>query len=144
MTRLIPLLILFCFTSCYGNSFYFDIDKQEIIRCDDGYMQEVSIYPLENTIDKNSLTPESDCDLYSIRENKQSIFGEKNIKLKGDNKNYNVFFKGKLIPDGKILLKPNTIYNVVHRSNPDASVSSITIETDKNGTVIKSSQTCCE
>lgn len=136
-------VIIICLCSCSDNSFYVDIQNQSLIRCNGQSMRTVSIYLSEKVLNETSLEPIDGKDYYLIKYIGSGTGEDNTIYLMKPNENYEVLFNDRPAPNGIILLKSNTQYNIVHRSNGDATPFSILIETDENGKIRKASKTDC-
>lgn len=135
------IIIYLC--SCSDNSFYVDIQNQSLIRCNGQSMRTVSIYLSEKVLNETSLEPIDGKDYYLIKYIGSVTGGNNIIYIMKPNENYEILLNDRPAPNGIILLKSNTQYNIVHKSNGDATPFSILIETDKNGKIKKASKTGC-
>lgn len=138
------VITIICSCGCSGNSFYVDIQNQSLVRCNGRGMLTVSIYLSEKMFNRISSNPIDSRDFYLIKYTRRGNNNDNNIYLMKFNENYDIFFNDTLVTNGVISLKPETEYNVVHISDGDATPSSILIETDKNGMIVKAERTDCD
>lgn len=121
-------LLLICLVGCRGNSIRFDIGQQQIVSCSGRHITHFEL--------------ETDSQTYVFRNNPNTQ-GQDVIKLNELKKNHFVEDAYPHSGDTSFVLKPNTEYKFINRSEGDAAYVELSFSTDGSGRVKKASRTKC-